>query len=402
MRRTVTDPDFALQTAASTSIYFFFERSLELLDAQGRLAFITPNKYLTSVSAAPLRTLLRETASVRTIAEFDSHKVFANAAIVPCVTVIDRAHDSSTTTYAECQASEGSVEIHRQSRHVLPLAEWRLQPSIIRDLLTRLRTNHPPLSSFVTRISAGVATGLDKVFVVPTIQAERLRLEQELRHPAVRGKDVQAGSIRTSDMDVIIPYRSIDSAPPTLIDISEYPATREYLSKYRRDLEQRHCVRVWKKQWYDTHDPWTFNIATTPKILVPDIAFSNRFAPDKGERCPLHSAYYIIPTQKVDINFLTTVLNSDITEFCIRATAPIMKDGFIRYRKQFLQELPIPECTPHQQREIADAAAGPPGGERIDDTLARLFGLGPSDLTAIRSYLGRLRNSPPVPRDEFL
>lgn len=368
----------------------FFERSLELLSARGRLAFITPNKFLTSLSAIPLRNLLRSTASVRKIAEFDSHKVFADAATVPCVTVIDREHDFSSTTYIECLASEDAVEVRRQSLHDLPSDEWHFRAPDVLKLLGRLKAEHRSLASCVTRISAGVATGLDRVFVVPTEHADRLGLERDLRRPAVRGKDVQAGSIRTTGLDVIIPYVSRGSQVPRLVDIERYPATCAYLSDHRKELERRHCVRTWGKRWYDLHDPWSFDIAGASKIIVPDIAFSNRFAVDDNKLCPLHSVYYLIPTKELDIDYLALVLNTDVIECCIRAAAPVVKDGFIRYRKQFLQSLPIPCPSRAQQRVFVQMAQDQ---ESLNRAVAKLFRLTKSDLELMRSFVREIRDN---------
>jgi adenine-specific DNA-methyltransferase len=368
----------------------FFERSLEFLSGRGRLAFITPNKFLTSLSATPLRKLLRQSASVCKIAEFDSHKVFAGAATIPCITVVDREHNTTATTYLECSASEDVIEVRHQSRHRLPPNEWRLGAPQILELLERLRGSHPPLSSYVTRISAGIATGHDRTFVVPTEEADRLGLELALRRPAVRGKDVQPGNFHASGSDVIVPYVSSHNGVPELVDIARYPATHAYLSGHRSDLERRHCVRTWGKQWYDIHDPWSFDIAATPKIIVPDVAFSNRFAADAGNLCPLHSVYYLIPADPADIDYLTAVLNSGVIEFCIRATAPIVKDGFVRYRKQFLQPLPIPRCNSHRRSALGLTAGDQ---EHWGQMIAGLFGLTELEMKLMRSYVRESRDN---------
>ena len=61
----------------------FIERSLSLLSKGGRLALITPDKFLISQTARALRGFIIARSSVRTIAQFRSHKVFRNAATVP-------------------------------------------------------------------------------------------------------------------------------------------------------------------------------------------------------------------------------------------------------------------------------------------------------------------------------
>ena len=80
----------------------------------------------------------------------------------------------------------------------------------------------------------------------------------------------------------------------------------------------------------------------TPAPHHPRVWESNRFVVDRGRFFPLHSAYYLIPKGDIDPDFLVAVLNSRVSEFLIRLLAPVVKDGFSRYRRQFLATLPIP------------------------------------------------------------
>jgi hypothetical protein len=128
-----------------------------------------------------------------------------------------------------------------------------------------------------------------------------------------------------------------------------------------------------------------FDLAAQPKILVPDIARSNRFVFDPGQYYPLHSAYYLIP-RGVDPTFLTAVLNSRPLEFLVRLLAPLVKDGFSRYRRQFLLELPVPIASPTERRDVIKALET---GDRagLEEMVAELFGLPKGDLDAVNGFL---------------
>ena len=167
-----------------------------------------------------------------------------------------------------------------------------------------------------------------------------------------------------------------------LIDLASYPKAKAYLEKHRSVLQARHCVRVWEKEWFDLHDQAPIDLAREPKILVPDVANSNRFAVDEGRFLPLHSAYYILPNAGVDLHFLAAILNSRVSRFLIRLLAPVVKDGFNRYRRQFLMMLPVPNAAPGIVREIARAARS--GDARSADELsAKLFALSDADLLEV-------------------
>ncbi len=369
----------------------FFERALQLLAPHGRLAFITPNKFLTSESSGRLRKWILSTASIRKVASFRSHRVFEDAATVPCVTLLERSRAAAPFSFMECAVPRGNRgPVVVQTRQTLPHpvegeTPWFLANPGLLALARSIEAKHPRLGETTSRISAGIATGRDRIFVLETRTALELELEPELRRAAVRGRDVLRNRVVQPDLEVIIPYLPQGSGKPALVRLEDFPRTFAYLESRRAELETRHCVRTWKKPWYDLHDPWTLDVAVLTKILVPDVARFNRFALDEGRCCPLHSAYYIVP-DKIDGAFLTAVLNSAPVEFLVRLMAPVVKDGFSRYRRQFLIGLPVPRATDRDRARIVRAVED--GDlEAADEFCTRLFGLSRAQLELVREFL---------------
>lgn len=372
----------------------FLERSLSLLRSDGCLAFITPNKYLTSESARNLRRLLLETGRLETIAQFRSHRIFSGAATVPCVTVFRKSPRTADLELIECgEQQDGQSEIPVLARHRVPSPcqseePWHLLNPVSSALAARIRAGHQSLQAFSERISAGIATGRDRIFILPARQAEHL--EPELWRPAVRGQDVHQFRVEDPNLRILIPYLPTLGRPHR-VDLREFPRTCAYLESYRLELEERHCIRKWEKVWYDLHDPWTLDVALRTKVLVPDVANRNRFALDTGRFCPLHSTYYILPTG-IDPVYLVAVLNSKPVEFLMRLHAPIVKDGFSRYRKQFMRSLPIPVAAPARMREVV-AAVHKESWYEVDQLVGRLFELEPAEMKQIEAAVSQLSST---------
>jgi len=370
----------------------FLERSLTLLSPGGRLAMVTPDKYLASQSARALRTFILKEGVVRTIARFRSHKVFDGAATVPCVTVVERGGQPRPVLVEMCAEkpdSRGRVVVTSRARfppRSFGPAPWALVSPKCLELARRLQGQQPALSTTSIRISAGPATGCDGLYVFAS--DARPDFEPELLSPAVRGRDLGAFEIRDAGLSILLPYTfAKGSRSPELIDLRRYPKARAYLEAHRAMLERRHCVRVWEKRWYDLHDQVFGDLAGQPKVLVPDVANQNRFAVDEGRFIPLHSAYYIVPKPGTDPHFLAAVLNSRVTLFLIRLLAPVVKDGFNRYRRQFLATLPVPSAAAAAARRIGRAARD--GDARTADELVTdLFQLTPADRHLLNDFLG--------------
>lgn len=368
----------------------FMERGLELLRPDGRLAFITPNKYLTSESARPMRGLLLRTGALERLAQFRSHRVFAEAATVPCVTVFRKGAPPVPFELLECGTRDtGEVQVLAQVQVPAPSGDpaWHMVGPGSAVLAARIQGQHPTLQEYAERISAGIATGRDRILVASAASVQDL--EPELWRPAIRGQDLQAFRLQDPDLRILLPYREGPRGRPELVDLDSFPLTRSFLEPHRTELERRHCVRTWGKAWFDLHDPWTRDVTRELKILVPDVANTNRFVLDEGRFCPLHSAYYLLP-RGIDPRYLLAMLNSAPLEFLIRLHAPVVKDGFSRYRKQFLRTLPIPRTSPAEEEAIA-AAVARGTLEEAQERVERLFGLEAGEQRQIRLLLQQLR-----------
>jgi adenine-specific DNA-methyltransferase len=372
----------------------FLERSLALLRTGGTLAMVTPDKYLVSHSAGALRSFIAGEGAVRRIARFRSHKVFEAAATVPCITVVERAGKASPFSVLSCADRPGrGGKVRVVHRYTLPPQSidgerWDLLPPKLLSLARAIQSAHPSLAEKTVRISAGPATGRDDLYVFATSSAPEV--EPELTRPVVRGRDVLAYRIRDPGLSILLPYTFDETGGGRLIDLAAFPKARVYLEKHRRVLQERHCVRVWEKKWFDLHDQAPIDLALEPKLLVPDVANSNRFAVDEGRYLPLHSAYYMLPNEGIDLHFLAAILNSRVSRFLIRLLAPVVKDGFNRYRRQFLAMLPVPDAPLKVACELARAARSGDAGS-ADELATNLFALADADLVEV----GRIIDAAP-------
>ncbi|HET7500716.1 MAG TPA: Eco57I restriction-modification methylase domain-containing protein [Kofleriaceae bacterium] len=374
----------------------FFERALQLLRPDGVLSFITPDKFLASETSRDLRAHLAKHGSLRRVAMFRSHKVFPDAAVVPCVTVIGRSVAAGDVTAGgvhvlACESERGDeVRITAESRacrDTLGGAPWQFRPTALMELVERLRVSQPGLDTLARRISAGPATGRDDIYVRPFPELEHV--EPELLRPAIRGRDITPFSIADAGLRILLPYMFVDDRPQ-LIALARFPRARRYLEQHRASLAQRHCVRVWEKAWFDLHDLPATDITGATKIVVPDVAEHCRFAVDHGRFFPLHSAYYIVLEDESSCDFVAAVLNSPVIEFILRLLSPVAKDGFSRFRRQFLATLPIASADAGERRRIVRLTRDGEHRE-ANDRIATLYGVGPDELRMMSSHLASLR-----------
>jgi len=328
----------------------FFEKALRLLKPQGRLVFITPEKFLYVNTARSLRCILGNYC-VREI-EFISEETFGDLVTYPTVTTIDSSSDIEITT--RIRTRNGS-----QRNVIFPRDGSSLQP-LVNDYQDHGHTNETTLSDVCLRISCGIATGADAVFVHKT-----RNLQPDLVHysyPTISGRDLSPSRPEMrSDHSMLIPYDPMGK----LLPLDELGALSNYLSApaIRRRLEARTCAE--RKPWYAFHDSVPLPQILRPKLICKDITAKPHFWIDhEGAIVPRHSAYYIVPLDASQITSLCDFLNGPTAANWLQAHCQGASQGFIRLQSSVLKRLPLPAAfvptkanSPVEEARFAASAA---------------------------------------------
>lgn len=301
----------------------FFEQSLRVLGPLGRMVFITPEKFLYVQSAAPLRALLSE-IRVEEL-HFLSESTFEKLVTYPIVTTLSRM-ESRQATRVITRQGQTTLATLRGSKSWLPSVQG----------FATQGSSHT-LSDVAMRISCGVATGADGVFVLPAADLDaRLR---SFAYPTIAGRDLSGGEISLRKNVMLLPY----TRGGDLIPESELEALGQYLGCpcRRKKLLSRTCVR--KKPWYAFHETPPLADLLRPKLLCKDICAEPFFVADwSGAVIPRHSVYYIVPREPAHINSLADYMNSPAAASWLRAHCQRAANGFLRLQSHTLKQLPLP------------------------------------------------------------
>ncbi len=319
----------------------FFEQALRCLAPNGRLVFITPEKYLYVETARPLRALLARfhVEEIRLVSE----DTFGELVTYPTITALRNSVRGSTHVVRR-YTNAATVVLPEGGQSWLPVIEGSTAtPSTV------------TLSDLCSRISCGVATGADAVFV-----RRALTLDESLQsfaHPTIAGRELTPESTDLPQHSVmLIPY----DADGRLLPLESLGALRRYLMRHdvRRRLLARTCVK--RKPWYAFHETPTLRETQRPKILCKDICERPQFWVDRsGQIVPRHSVYYLVPRNPAAIDVIAGFLESPsahrwLTQNCQRASK-----GFLRLQSRVLQRMPVPN-------DVADAVFGRIAGVGVD------------------------------------
>jgi adenine-specific DNA-methyltransferase len=196
----------------------------------------------------------------------------------------------------------------------------------------------PTLTDGFLRISCGVATGADDVFVLRDDE-----LPSSLRPFAFRtisGRAITQRARLETSRSMLVPY----ARNGTLLPETQLGALGEYLRQPERRarLMERTCVS--RKPWYAFHESPPLVEILRPKILCKDIGAEPRFVVDEtGDIVPRHSVYYLVPSDPSSIHDLCDYLNSSVAREWLVAHCQRAANGFVRLQSHVLKQLPLPE-----------------------------------------------------------
>ncbi|GAA9657179.1 class I SAM-dependent DNA methyltransferase [Helicobacter pylori] len=364
-------PDFYNSTA---DIYtYFFALSYHLLKEKGFSAFITSNKYARARYGAQLRELLLKKTTIVSYMELNALKVFESAAVDTSIMsfIKQTPPKESDFKYYEPTPDDKS---DLKSACSLPMKQNALSTesfifanTTLLDLRDKMEGIGTPLKDWDIQINYGIKTGANEAFIIPTEKREEIlnacKTQEERKHtdalikPILRGKDIKRYSYEWAGEWVINTHNGYTSAikskiPP--IDIEKYPATKAH-------LDAHYDAIVTRSDQGDT--PYHLRNCAyledfeKEKIVYGEIVQEPRFYLDNGE-CEL-GYFYAEATSFIltgeHLRYLLGMLHSKLITFAFKtfyAGGGLGESGY-RYKKAFIERLPIPKITEKNQ-ELAD------------------------------------------------
>jgi adenine-specific DNA-methyltransferase len=327
----------------------FFEQALRSLKPHGRLVLITPEKFLYVETASPLRVMLaqRDVREVRLIDE----QTFGDLVTYPTVTTVTNSPARGSTLIVLRDGREVRVSLPPDGGSWLPVIHGSME-----------RPGVPVLADICVRVSCGVATGADSIFVHKAgVLQDGLR---DFAYPTIAGRQLGAENpdLRTRQV-MLIPY----AEDGRLLEEIELGALGKYLRQppIRTKLVRRTCAR--RKPWYAFHENPPLPDILRPKILCKDITAKPQFWVDRsGKLVPRHSVYYIIPKRAEDVDALCSFLNSARVRGWLEGNCQRAANGFLRLQSSVLKRLPLPIDLVEraEQRSERDKARDHPSPNR--------------------------------------
>lgn len=366
----------------------FLQAGLSLLAPEGRLGVICADRWMRNQYGAALRAQIEDAFAMDACVIMHRTDAFEDkVAAYPAVTVIRRGAQGPALV---CDAAEtfdqdaGRRLLTLQDRGPGPVASdpdfdlswtsgwfsgngsWPNAHPAWLGALTELESRLPLLEDTGARVSVGVATGADDIYV--TTAAARTEPDRLLK--AVSAKETATGRIEWRGRYLVNPW-----GDDGLLPLDERPGMAAYLRRHAVRLKGRHVATKNPDAWWRTIDRVEAATAGRPKLLVPDL--KDRIFPvyDAGEYYPGHSLYYIT-SDTWDLEVLGGLLMSDLATMFVEAYSVRMANGYLRVSAQYLRRVrvPNPQDIPAVLAEGLRAAFRARDVEAVNDYARTAYG----------------------------
>ncbi|MDR1592285.1 MAG: Eco57I restriction-modification methylase domain-containing protein, partial [Prevotellaceae bacterium] len=291
----------------------FYERGYQLLKPQGRLCYITSNKWMRAGYGENTRKFLAENTNPEQLIDFAGVKVFEAATVD--VNILMFSKDKNRQQTQACVVKKDGIKdlsvFIRQHASVCSFSSdsWVVLSPIEQRIKAKIEAVGTPLKDWDISINYGIKTGFNDAFIISGEKRKEL-IEQdpkseEIIRPILRGKDIKRYGYDFADRWLINTHNGIKEKGIKPININDYPAIKRHLDSYWDKIEHRadqgdtpynlrNCAYM--EDFYKQKIVW-LTITDTPK-----------FAMDLSKSICLNSIFFI--TGNEYLYTILAVLNS--------------------------------------------------------------------------------------------
>ena len=356
----------------------FVELGTKLINNRGKVGYILPLNYFTTLTGKELRGYLQNGKYVSKIVDFGDALLFEDALTYTAVSIFSK-DNRGNFDYIQIDSIEDVSElsdcdfINVKYSSIDP-EKWRLLDDEEFDNIRKIES-YQPLDE-VAGIHTGIATLKDSVYIINatdpeqdyytiTYEGEDYRINKEITKELVKISTIEdSQELRNNSNRIILPYkkqiqRTLDDSSKkietTIIPDDKlkkrFPGTYEYLKAARDKLATR------EKGDGADYEPW-YRYGREQgleyigeRLYTPTYSNGPKFLHHETEYSLFSNGYAVFP-DTVDIEVLSRILNSKVMDYYIRNTSKEIQGNYQCYQKNFIKKFSVPEFTTEEKGEL--------------------------------------------------
>jgi adenine-specific DNA-methyltransferase len=373
----------------------FYERGFDLLKNNGVLVYITSNKWMRAAYGKSLRKFFVK-ANPLLLVDFGQTMIFDSAIVHSNILLLQKFPNKRKTVLFqfEDETYNPQITITEQVKQFAvirtDLSEdiWTFSDLSVINIKNKFENIGKPLKDWNITFNYGIKTGFNEAFIVSgQIRNELIQKDSrssEILKPILRGRDTRRYYCNFADLWLINSHNGNKRKNISRINVeADYPAIYEHLRNFELKAKTRQDIG---DHWTNLRNCAYLDEIEKPKIIFSEIVSEPQFYYDTRGYYPEATVFFITGEK---IKYLTALLNSKAVTFVFKkfyAGGELV--GKYRYKKVFLEKLPIPEADEStisiieslvddiiSQKAKHPTADTTPLENRIDELVYKLYGL---------------------------
>ena len=384
----------------------FYEKGCDLLAPGGVLSYISSNSWLRAEYGKKLRGYLGEKHTPLRMLEMGKD-VFDSAIVDTCIAILRQGKSGEN-----CRALDMDSMPNRDFPPALDDKDWgKLRlcgdgpwaalSATEWDIMQKMYKYGAPLKQLDVKINFGIKTGYNAAFIISDSLKNSL-IESDpnsdkIIKPVLRGRDIQRYRAQWANLWLIATLPSLN------LNIEKFPAVKKHLLTFGKSrLEQSgkrlaDGTKARKKtqhQWFELQDACAYHGEFAKKKIVwIELAENGRFAYDNSGIYCEASSFMMTGNH---LKYICALLNSKLIRWFLQRTAPTSGMGTLRWKKIYIEAIPIPQIPKEEQHPIINLVnqilqakdATPPTDTtaleaQVDDLVHALYHLTPQEIALI-------------------
>jgi len=375
LKSSLQQQNYQTFTSTADLYVYFYEKGHQLLKDGGILSFISSNKWMRAKYGENLRKFLKDNTAVLKIIDFSGYRVFEQTVDTNIILFRkEKPANWHTVNFVEIKSDmQNVIEYINQNWHTIPQENlsdnaWTLADEKVLALKEKIERIGKTLKDWDVRIYRGVLTGYNEAFIINTETRNRIlanckdeeerKRTEEIIKPVLRGRDIGKYYYKWAGLYLINiesgwtnknrgkkkPDEFFKETLPSLYQHLISFADKEVQSR-RKGLLNRDDQGYY---WWELRDCDYYPEFEKEKIVWQEIVREPSFAFDNTGIYVEATAFLM--TGK-NLKYIIGFLNSNPAAFFFKtfyAGGGLGEEGY-RYKKAFLEQLPIPPLTPQNQ-----------------------------------------------------
>jgi type II restriction/modification system DNA methylase subunit YeeA len=360
----------------------FYELGLSILKTQGTQSLIISNKWMRANYGLTLRKYILENSNPLILIDFGQNLIFENAVVHTNIIISQKNLNNNRLSAIRFDNDNFFNNVNSFGQFVaankienLQLDEnpWNVIENNVSDLKLKIESGYKRLKDWNILFCRGILTGLNEAFIIDGKKRKEIiendSDSEKFIKPILRGRDTRAYysdfkdfwilnipkgyTIKTKSgrIDVVFEpmprYGNFNDADAWDWFIEKHPTVSNHLLPFKQKAEKRDDQGDF---WWELRACSYIAEFEKPKIIFSEIVSEPQFYYDEEAYYPEATVFFITGEK---LKYLTAMLNSKAVTFFFKSFymgGELV--GKIRYKKAFLEQIPIPEPRDLEENKI--------------------------------------------------